>query len=147
MGVVLIARMAHGMYKKKIIFMAQMLKNFNRILFACDIAYQVEVPKTTQMPHQGLGVVIGPGCVIGENCTIYQNVTLGAKHNGGKATFPIIGNNVMIGCGSVLLGEIKVGNNVSIGANAVCLKNIDDDMVVAGNPATNIKKDMKGEKL
>lgn len=42
------------------------------MIYACDIAYQVELPSSTKLPHQGLGLVIGPEAIIGENCTIYQ---------------------------------------------------------------------------
>lgn len=41
------------------------------MIYACDIAYQVELPSSTKLPHQGLGLVIGPEAIIGENCTIY----------------------------------------------------------------------------
>ena len=90
------------------------------------------------MPHQGLGVVIGPDVKIGENCTIYQNVTLGAKHNGKDRGFPTIGNNVLIGCGSICLGTILIGDNVVIGANSVVIKSINNNEIVAGNPAKAI---------
>lgn len=109
------------------------------MVYACDIAYQVELPASTKLPHQGLGIVIGPEVVIGENCTIYQNVTLGAKDNGKEYAVPIVGDNVMIGCGSVILGGIRIGNNVSIGANAVVVSDIDDNTVVVGNPGKIVK--------
>ena len=107
----------------------------NRILYSCDIAYQVHIPPTTKLPHQGLGVVIGPEVVLGERVTIYQNVTLGAKSNGKDDGFPTIGNDVMIGCGAAVLGSVLVGNGVKIGANSVCTKNIKSNVTVAGNPA------------
>jgi serine O-acetyltransferase len=88
--------------------------------------------------------VIGPGVKIGEKCTIYQNVTIGAKDNGKGYFVPTIGNNVMIGCGSVLLGDIQIGNNVSIGANAVVIGDVDDNSIIVGNPGI-IKKNRNSE--
>lgn len=92
-----------------------------------------------RLPHQGLGVVIGPAVVIGDNVTIFQNVTLGAKVNGEEYSAPIIGNNVVIGAGSCILGDVKVGNNVKIGANSVVLTDIPDNCLAVGAPA-QIKK-------
>ena len=129
---------------------AQCIKNINRIIFACDIAYQVKIPENIKLPHQGVGLVIGPGVILGNNCKIYHNVTLGAKDNyakkcvdsdvwGKKDGFPRIGDNVLIGTGACVLGNIKIGNNVIIGANSVVLSDVPDNVVVAGNPAKVIK--------
>lgn len=144
-----IARLAHRLYSmrrlclwgggKVVELVAQIIKNFNRILFNCDIAYQVDLPVSTVMPHQGLGVVIHPNTIIGNNCIIYQNSTIGSKHGTGKDGAPTIGNNVMIGAGSVVLGPIRVGNNVTIGANSVVLSDVPDNSVVCGSPA-RVKK-------
>lgn len=114
---------------------AQFLKNICRVIYACDISFNIQVGENFQRPHQGLGVVIGPGVVIGDNVTVYQNVTLGAKDNGNLYAVPKIGNNVMIGAGGAILGGIQIGSNVRIGANAVVLTDIPEDCIVAGAPA------------
>lgn len=90
-------------------------------------------------PHQGLGVVIGPRVKVGKRCVIHQNVTIGAKSNGRDIGFPTIGNDVMIGCGAVLLGNIRIGNNVAIGANSVVLDSVPNDVVVTGIPARIVR--------
>lgn len=72
--------------------------------------------------------------IIGENCTICQQVTIG----GGNSRFPgvpVIGNNVYIAKGSIVMGGITIGNNVTIGANAVVTKPVPDNAIVAGVPA------------
>lgn len=109
------------------------------MVYSCDIAYQVNIPKSLKLPHQGLGVVIGPGVIIGENCTIYQSVTIGAKDNGAGYKVPQIGNDTMIGCGSIILGDIRIGDNVSIGANSLVIQSVDNNMIAAGNPARIVK--------
>lgn len=73
---------------------------------------------------------------IGKNCHIYQQVTIG--YNGTEQ--PVIGNNVRICCGAKVIGGAHIGNNVVIGANAVVVKDVPDNVIVAGVPAKIIKQ-------
>ena len=68
---------------------------------------------------------------IGKNCKIFQQVTIG--YNGSEQ--PILGDNVTVCCGAKVLGDVHIGNNVVIGANAVVVKDVPDNVVVAGVPA------------
>lgn len=77
---------------------------------------------------------------IGENCWINQQVTLGYKD---KSRAPIIGDNVVITCGSKVLGPITIGDNVVVGANAVVTKDIKSNVIVGGIPAKVIKENSK----
>lgn len=117
----------------------QLVKNINRVIFGCDVSYNILLGNNLKLPHQGLGVVIGPKVVIGDGVTIYQNVTLGAKANGKEYTAPVIGDNVVIGAGACILGNVRIGNNVRVGANAVVLSDVPDDCIAVGAP-TIIKK-------
>lgn len=78
---------------------------------------------------------------VGNCCHINQNVTIGWTNKGA----PTIGDNVHIGTGAIIIGNINIGNNVIVGAGAVVTKSIPSDCVVVGNPARIIRKD--GEKL
>ena len=76
---------------------------------------------------------------IGRNCQIWHNVTIGKDKPGGER--PIIGNDVKIFTGAIVLGGITIGDNVSIGAGAVVVKNVPSNCVVVGNPARIVKRD------
>lgn len=118
---------------------AKIFKAINRIIYGCDISYMAKIGRECKLPHQGLGVVIGDGVTIGDRVIIRQNVTIGGKEIEGSFCFPKIGNDVMIGAGAVLLGDIHIGNNVLIGANSVVLNDVPDDVTVAGVPAKIVR--------
>lgn len=139
MSAVKIFYLSSKAYKGSHLRIAQLLKNLSRIIYACDIAYQVEIGNGLNLPHQGLGVVIGPGVKIGKNCTIYSNVVLGDKHGIDGNGYPIIGDNVTIGAGAIILGNLKIAENSVIGANSVVIKDIPKNAVAVGNPAKIIR--------
>lgn len=89
----------------------------------------------------GIGVVIGETSIVGDDVTIYHGVTLGGIVNKKVKRHPTIGNNVLIGAGAVILGDITVGNNVNIGANSVILKDVPDNSTAVGVPAKIIRHD------
>lgn len=88
-------------------------------------------PAGLVLPHP-YGVVINSNSVIGANCTVYQNVTIGSDK---KGNVPMIGNNVIIFPGAVLIGNISIGDNCIIGANSFLNKTFSANLVIAGNPA------------
>lgn len=103
----------------------------------CDIYNYDQLKKQgTKFPHL-LGIVISRAAKLGNNCIIYQNVTIGAKNvKDGDINkpdnYPIIGDNVTIYAGAVIVGPITVGNNAVIGANAVVFNDIPENAVVVG---------------
>lgn len=83
-------------------------------------------------PHGIFSIFISNGAKIGKNCIIFQQVTIGSNNlqdSKGKGA-PCIGDNVLIGAGAKIIGNVKVGNNCRIGANAVVAKDIPDNTVV-----------------
>lgn len=102
--------------------------------------YGIELPRKTKV-GEGLyighfgGIIISSATIIGDYCNISQGVTIGVAGRGEKRGCPIIGNDVYIGSGAKIIGNIKIGNNVAIGANAVVTKDVPDNAVVGGVPA------------
>ena len=90
------------------------------------------------IPHYGT-IVVNPNAKIGANCRLHVGVNIGAS--GGNPEAPQIGDNVYIGPGAILFGNINIANNVTIGANATVNKTCDVEYVVlAGSPAQIVKK-------
>ncbi|MBU5455556.1 serine O-acetyltransferase [Caproiciproducens sp. MSJ-32] len=91
----------------------------------CYIDYGIRVPYGFQ------GIFINENAKIGKNVTIFQNVTLGAIEKTPYKANIIIGNDVYIGCGCIILGNTQIGNNVRIGAGTKIInKNIPDNKTV-----------------
>lgn len=90
--------------------------------------------------HGTSSVIVGGS--IGENCWINQQVTIGY---GNHPIPPVIGNNVRIGAGAIVIGNISIGDNSTIGAGAVIAKNVEAGSVMIGNPAFVLKKHSQSE--
>lgn len=104
------------------------------LIYNSKIPYQAKIGRESTFGYGGMGVVIHSKSIIGENCTICQQVTIG-EGNSRFPGVPVIGNNVYIAKGSIVMGGITIGNNVTIGANAVVTKPVPDNAIVAGVPA------------
>jgi len=134
-------RLAKFLIRKRIPALPKLIMLLNQFLYGIEFSMDTKIGGGLFIPHT-FGIVIGAD-EIGCNATIYQNVTLGAKildvpfH---KENRPVIGNDVTIATGSVLLGRIFVGNNVIVAANSVVLHSVSDHCVVAGAPAKVIKE-------
>lgn len=113
------------------------MERYIEITTGISIPAEAKIGKGLLIHHFG-GIVLHSNVVMGENCTLNYNVTIGTKSHSDKA--PKIGNNVEIGVGARVLGDITIGNNCQIGANAVVVKSVPDNCVVAGVPANIIKK-------
>lgn len=125
------------LYLHHVPVLPMLIKGAIRILWGV-IPYQAEIGEGTLIGYQGLGVVIHKKSIIEKNCHISQNVTLGGG-GGLSGGLPVLGNNVTVGAGTVILGNVHIGNNVTIGANAVVLNDIPDNTVAVGVPAKVVK--------
>ena len=129
--VMLYYKLSHYFYKNKHYFLARYVCEVAKRRTGIEIHPGAVIGKNLFIDH-GFGVVIGETTIIGDNVTIFHGVTLGGTGKDSGKRHPTIGNNVFIGSGAKILGNITIGNNVKIGANTVVLKNIPDDVTVVG---------------
>ena len=108
------------------------IERFIEVTTGISIPAQVQIGKGLRIHHFG-GIIIHSETVIGDNCTLYHDVTCGDL--GGWGGAPRIGNNIIIGAGAKLLGDIEVGDDCRIGANAVVRKSVPAGCVAVGVPA------------
>jgi serine O-acetyltransferase len=125
-------RIGNFFYRNGFKKISKIFSIINRFIFSCWIPASADIGKNVKLGYWGLSIVIHSNSKIGNNCLIAQNVTIG--RNLGDKTVPIIGNDVYIGAGSVIFGEIIIGDNVIIGSNSVINKNIPSNCTVLGNP-------------
>lgn len=132
-------RIAHFLYKHKLFFLARLISQLGRFFTGIEIHPGAKIGKRLFIDH-GMGIVIGETAEIGDDCTIYHGSTLGGTGKDKNKRHPTIGNNVMVGAGSKVLGPINIGNNVKIGAGAVVLHDVENNTTVVGTPIDRIIK-------
>ena len=115
-------RIAHWLYEHKHFFLARWVSQHGRHRTGIEIHPGATIGKCLFIDH-GMGIVFGETCEIGDNCTIYHGVTLGGTGKDTGKRHPTLGNNVLIGAGTKVLGPVFIGDNARIGAGSVVLRN------------------------
>jgi serine O-acetyltransferase len=141
---VILHRLARFFLKLKLKFIARFISQISRHLTGIEIHPGAKIGRGLFIDH-GMGVVIGETTIIGDNVTLFQGVTLGGTGKEKGKRHPTIGNNVVIGGGAKVLGNITVGDNSYIGANAVVIKDVPANSTVVGVPGRITKQN--GKKL
>lgn len=118
-----------------LIIMYKFLKIFIKLYSSADIHPKAQIGKNLRLEHDSNGIVIHSSAKIGNNARIFHQSTIGVKEEPIAAN---IGDNVMIGVGAKIIGNISIGDNVKIGANSVVTKNIETNKTVVGIPAKTI---------
>lgn len=136
---ILFHKLSHFLYKCKLMFLSRLVSQISRFLTGIEIHPGASIGKRLFIDH-GMGIVIGETAIIGDDCTIYHQVTLGGTGKERLKRHPTLKNNVIVGSGSKVLGNITIGSNVKIGANSVVLKDIEDNVTVVGIPGKIVKK-------
>ena len=126
-------RFSHWLYCVGIPLFPRLISHFGRFITGIEIHPGAQIGKSVCIDH-GMGIVIGETAIIGDYALIYQGVTLGGTGKETGKRHPTIGENVVVGAGAKVLGNIQIGNNVRIGAGSVVLRDVPSDCTVVGIP-------------
>lgn len=132
-------RVAHRLYQKKHFLMARLISQISRGLTGIEIHPGAKIGKGFFIDH-GMGVVIGETAEIGNNVMLYHGVTLGGTGKDKIKRHPTVGDNVLIGAETIVLGPIHIGSNTKIGAGSVVLEDIPEGVTAVGSPAMVVRR-------
>lgn len=141
---IIMYRITHRLLKMKIPFLPRFLSQFTKWMTGIEIHPGAVIGKGIFIDH-GMGVVIGETTIIGDNVTLYQGVTLGGTGKERGKRHPTLGDNIVVGAGAKVLGNITIGENVQIGANAVVIKDVPPNSTVVGVPGRVVR--IEGKKV
>jgi len=116
-------RISHFLWRINLKLIARIHSNLLRSATGIEIHPAAKIGRRFFIDH-GMGVVIGATAVVGDDVMIYHDVTLGAKSGGSGKRHPTIGNNVVIGAGARVIGDISIGEGVKISANMVVTRSV-----------------------
>ena len=131
-------RIAHWLYEHGHFFLARWVSQHGRHKTGIEIHPGAQIGRCLFIDH-GMGIVFGETTVIGDNCTIYHGVTLGGTGKDTGKRHPTLGNNVLIGAGTKVLGPVYIGDNARIGAGSVVLRNLPANCTAVGVPAEVVR--------
>jgi len=137
-------RISHKLWEWKIPILPRWLSQSARSLTGVEIHPGAQIGKSFFIDH-GMGVVIGETAIVGDNVLLYQGTTLGGTGKETGKRHPTLGNNVVVGAGAKILGDITIGDNSYIGANAVVIRSVPPNSTVVGIPGRITRQE--GRKL
>jgi serine O-acetyltransferase len=135
---ILLHRAAHRIYTSGFPLLARIVSQFNRTVTGIEIHPGASIGRRCFIDH-GMGVVIGETTEIGNDVLLYQGVTLGGTGKEKGKRHPTIGNNVVIGTGAKILGNITIGDHTKIGAGSVVIRSVPDHSTVVGVPGRVVR--------
>jgi serine O-acetyltransferase len=135
---ILLHRLAHKLYKARVPLLPRVISQVSRFFTGIEIHPGATIGRRFFIDH-GMGVVIGETTEIGDDCLLYQGVTLGGTGNEKGKRHPTLGDNVVVGTGAKVLGNIRIGNHVKIGAGSVVVHPVPDNSTVVGIPGRVVR--------
>ena len=129
----LLHRLAHRLYSLRMPFVPRLISHLARFFTGIEIHPGAQIGQGVFIDH-GMGVVIGETAIVGNYALIYQGVTLGGTGKESGKRHPTLGENVVVGAGAKVLGNLSIGDNVRIGAGSVVLRDVPPDCTVVGVP-------------
>jgi len=128
-----IHRLAHALHHNDLEVPARLLSNFARFFTGIEIHPGAEIGEGFFIDH-GMGVVIGETAIIGDNVHLFQGVTLGGTSTRRAKRHPTLKDNVVVGAGAKVIGDVTIGENAKIGAGSVVVTNVPPNATVVGVP-------------
>ena len=135
-------RVNHWLWNHNFFLLARWLSQVARLFTGIEIHPGAQIGRRVFIDH-GLGVVIGETSIVGDGVTLYQGVTLGGTGKEVGKRHPTLLDDVVVGSGAKILGNITVGRNCRIGAGSVVLRNVPDESTVVGVPGHIIFREGK----
>jgi len=135
-------RLSHWLWRHGLRFLARFVSQLARFFTGIEIHPGAEIGRRLFIDH-GMGTVIGETAVVGDDVTLYQGVTLGGTGKEKGKRHPTLGNNISIGSGAKLLGNITIGDNCRVGAGSVVLRNVPPNSTIVGVPGHIVLRDGK----
>ncbi|MGB7708449.1 MAG: serine O-acetyltransferase [Microcoleus sp.] len=132
-------RIAHWLYSAGLPLVPRLISQLSRFLTGIEIHPGAKIGSGVFIDH-GMGVVIGETAIVGNYAVIYQGATIGGTGKETGKRHPTLGENVVVGAGAKVLGNIQIGNNVRIGAGSVVLRDAPSDCTVVGIPGRIISR-------
>jgi serine O-acetyltransferase len=136
---------SHPLNQIRVPFIPRLISQIMRFFTGIEIHPGAKIGRGFFIDH-GMGIVIGETVEIGKDCVMFHGVTLGGTGKVKGKRHPTIGDNVLIGAESMLLGPLNVGNDVKIGANTTIIdEDVPSDCTVVGTPAKIVR--LNGKKV
>ena len=132
-------RIAHKLNYWKIPLIPRIISNISRFFTGIEIHPAARIGRRFFIDH-GMGVVIGETTIIGDDVLLYQGVTLGGTGNEHGKRHPTLGNNIVVGSGAKVLGNIEIGSNSRIGAGSVVVDSVPENSTVVGIPGRIVRQ-------
>jgi len=126
-------RLAHTLFRWRIPVLPRLISHISRFLTGIEVHPGAKIGEGLFIDH-GMGVVIGETSKIGDNVTLYQGVTLGGTSHQQVKRHPTLGNNVVVGVGAQLIGDIAIGDNTKVGSGSVVVNSVPTNATVVGVP-------------
>jgi serine O-acetyltransferase len=133
---------SHWLWGHGMSFLARFVSQIARVLTGIEIHPGAEIGRRLFIDH-GIGTVIGETAIIGDDVTLYQGVTLGGTGKEKGKRHPTLGNNIAVGSGAKILGNITIGDNCRVGAGSVVLRSVPANSTIVGVPGHIVLRDGK----
>ena len=132
-------RIAHKLDYWKLPLIPRIISNISRFFTGIEIHPKARIGRRFFIDH-GMGVVIGATTIIGDDVLLYQGVTLGGTGNEHGKRHPTLGDNIVVGSGAKVLGNIEIGSNSRIGAGSVVVDSVPENSTVVGIPGRIVRQ-------